>query len=69
MKILKTFLFSWRAFKVIQRIPADQRATFELKLLAGDYLRQRPSFLQTSIRQQWKGDYLSLVCVCSTNDS
>ncbi len=46
---------------MIQRIPAEQRAIFELKLLAGDYLQQRPSFLQTSIRQEWKGDYLVLV--------
>lgn len=55
---------SWRAYKIIQRIPADQRAIFEVKLLAGDYLQQRPSFLETSIRQDWKGDYLLLV---STN--
>ncbi len=51
----------WRAYKIIQRIPAEQRAIFELKLLAGDYLQQRPSFLETSIRQEWKGDYLILV--------
>lgn len=55
---------SWRAYKIIQRIPADQRTMFELKLLATDYLRQRLSFLETGIRQEWKGDYLLLV---STN--
>jgi hypothetical protein len=54
-------LIRWRAYKVIQRIPANQRAIFELKLLAGDYLKQRPSFLETSINQEWKGDYLLLV--------
>jgi hypothetical protein len=53
--------FRWRAYKIIQRIPTEQRAMFELKLLAGDYLQQRPSFLETSIRQEWKGDYLILV--------
>ena len=53
--------FRWRAFKVIQRIPADQRAVFELKLLAGEYLKERSSFLESSIRQEWKGDYLLLV--------
>ncbi len=54
-------MIRWRAYKIIQRIPANQRAIFELKLLAGDYLQRRPSFLQTSIRQEWKGDYLLLV--------
>ncbi|CAF1179599.1 unnamed protein product [Adineta ricciae] len=58
--LLKQMYQRWRAFKVIQRIPADQRATFELKLLAGDYLKERPSFLESSIRQEWKGDYLLL---------
>lgn len=58
---------SWRAYKIIQRIPADQRAIFELKLLAGDYLQQRPSFLETSIRQEWKGDYLLLVSINRMN--
>ncbi|CAF4877179.1 unnamed protein product, partial [Rotaria magnacalcarata] len=28
--------------------------------LAADYLRQRPTFQETSIRQEWKGDYLLL---------
>jgi hypothetical protein len=54
-------LFRWRAYKIIQRIPADQRAAFELKLLAGDYLKQRTSFIEKSINQEWKGDYLLLV--------
>ncbi|CAF3782202.1 unnamed protein product [Adineta steineri] len=58
--MLKQMYQRWRAFKIIQRIPADQRAIFELKLLAGDYLQQRPSFLESSIRQEWKGDYLLL---------
>ncbi|CAF3153265.1 unnamed protein product [Rotaria sp. Silwood2] len=58
--ILKKIYQRWRAYKVIQRIPADQRAIFELKLLAADYLQQRPSFHETSIRQEWKGDYLLL---------
>ncbi|UJR31157.1 hypothetical protein I4U23_018664 [Adineta vaga] len=58
--LLKQMYQRWRAYKIIQRIPADQRAIFELKLLAGDYLQQRPSFLESSIRQEWKGDYLHL---------
>ncbi|CAF1126177.1 unnamed protein product [Rotaria sp. Silwood1] len=58
--MLKKVYQRWRAYKVIQRIPPDQRAIFELKLLAGDYLQQRPSFHETSIRQEWKGDYLLL---------
>jgi myosin-1 len=58
--LLKKMYQRWRAYKVIQRIPANQRAIFELKLLAGDYLKQRPSFLETSINQEWKGDYLLL---------
>ncbi|CAF1653644.1 unnamed protein product, partial [Adineta ricciae] len=58
--LLKQMYQRWRAFKVIQRIPADQRTIFELKLLAGDYLKERPSFLESSIRQEWKGDYLLL---------
>ncbi|CAF0979976.1 unnamed protein product [Rotaria sordida] len=58
--ILKKIFQRWRAYKVIQRIPAEQRAIFELKLLAADYLQQRPSFHEISIRQEWKGDYLLL---------
>ncbi|CAF4613532.1 unnamed protein product, partial [Rotaria magnacalcarata] len=58
--MLKKTYQRWRAYKVIQRIPDDQRAIFELKLLAADYLRQRPTFQETSIRQEWKGDYLLL---------
>ena len=58
----------WRAYKIIQRIPADQRAMFELKLLAGDYLRERPSFLQESMKQDWKGDYLHLVRILPNKD-
>ena len=54
-------MIRWRAYKVIQRIPAEQRTIFEMKLLAGDYLQQRPSFNEISIRQEWKGDYLLLV--------
>lgn len=58
--MLKKIFQRWRAWKIIQRIPPDQRAIFELKLLAGEHLQQRPSFLQKSIRQDWKGDYLHL---------
>lgn len=57
--LLKKIYQRWRAYKIIQRIPANQRVVFELKLLASDYLQQRSSFMQTSIRQEWKGDYLA----------
>ena len=52
---------SWRAYKIIQRIPVNQRDVFEMKLLASDYLQQRTSFMQASIRQEWKGNYLASV--------
>jgi hypothetical protein len=44
-----------------QSLPIEQQSTFTLKLLAGKYLQQRSTFFETSIHQQWKGDYLLLV--------
>ncbi len=44
--------------KIKQGLPVEFQSTFELKLHTGRYLKQRPSCFETSISQEWKGDYL-----------
>lgn len=55
------FSRSWRLFQIIQLFTEDQRAQYRLKLRTGRYLRQRVSYFERSINQNWLGDYLSLV--------
>ena len=47
--------------EIKQSLPIEFQSTFELKLHAGRYLTQRPSCFETSIAQEWKGDYLLIV--------
>ncbi|CAF1389118.1 unnamed protein product [Rotaria sordida] len=58
---LKQMYQRWRIKKIEQRLPIKLRSEFELKLLAGKYLQQRPSFFDKSIYQEWKGDYLVIL--------
>lgn len=51
----------WRINQIKQGLPIEQQPKFQLKLLANNFLKQRSSFLDTNIHQEWKGDYLSLV--------
>ncbi|CAF0984026.1 unnamed protein product, partial [Didymodactylos carnosus] len=57
---LKQMHRRWRAYKIISRIPSELRPTFELKLLAAEYLQNRTSYIANAFHQVWKGDYLSL---------
>ncbi|CAF1230175.1 unnamed protein product [Adineta steineri] len=56
--IIQQIYRAWRLNTIKQRLSIEYQSTFELKCFASKYLRQRPSFFDTSIRQQWIGDYL-----------
>ncbi|CAF5114159.1 unnamed protein product, partial [Rotaria sp. Silwood1] len=56
--VLKQMYQRWRIKQIEQRLPIKLQSTFELKLLAGKYLQQRPLFFDKSIYQEWHGDYL-----------